>query len=84
VHADQARTMASYNRWMNQRLYSVCAELTDQERKADLEAFFGSIHGTLNHLLLGDRIWMGRFTGERFSVSRLDPVVQGRVPGAAA
>jgi len=64
--------MAAYNRWMNQKLYSVCAELTDDERKADTGAFFGSIHGTLNHLLLGDKIWMGRFTGIPFPVSNLD------------
>ncbi len=72
MHADQARTMAAYNRWMNDRLYSVCAELTDDERKADVGAFFGSVHGTLNHLLLGDRIWLGRFTGSPFSVRGLD------------
>ena len=72
MHAAQARTMAAYNRWMNERLYSVCSELTDGERKADRRAFFGSIHGTLNHLLLGDRIWMGRFTANPFAVSSLD------------
>jgi len=69
MRVDQARTMAAYNRWMNQKLYSLCAELTDEERKADTGAFFGSIHGTLNHLLLADRLWMGRFTGVPFCVS---------------
>ena len=64
--------MAAYNRWMNEKLYSVCAELTDRERKADARVFFRSIHGTLNHLLLGDRIWMGRFTGNPSLVSSLD------------
>ena len=72
MHVDHARTMAAYNRWMNERLYSVCAELSDDERRTDTGAFFGSIHGTLNHLLLGDRIWLGRFTGNPFSVSSLD------------
>jgi len=72
MHADQARTMAAYNRWMNEKLYSVCSELTDGERKADRGAFFSSVHGTLNHLLLGDKIWMGRFTANPFSVSSLD------------
>ncbi len=69
MHVDMARTMAAYNRWMNEKLYSICAELSDDERKAETGAFFGSIHGTLNHLLLGDKIWMGRFTGTPFSVS---------------
>ncbi len=64
--------MASYNRWMNESLYSVCAELTDDERKADSGAFFSSIHGTLNHLLLADRVWMGRFNGQPFHVRGLD------------
>ena len=55
-----------------QRLYVLCAELTDAERKRDRGAFFHSIHGTLNHLLLGDRIWLGRFVGRPFAVRSLD------------
>lgn len=58
-----ARTMASYNRWMNERLYALCADLGDAERKRDRGAFFKSVHGTLNHLLYGDRAWMSRFLG---------------------
>ena len=68
----QARDMASYNRWMNQRLYSVCAELPDRERKEDRGAFFKSIHGTLNHLLVGDKVWLARFFGESFQIEGLD------------
>jgi uncharacterized damage-inducible protein DinB len=67
-----ARTLAAYNRWMNERLYACCAGLSDAERKRDRGAFFRSIHGTLNHLLLGDRIWLGRFTGAPFAVASLD------------
>jgi uncharacterized damage-inducible protein DinB len=66
------RTMARYNRWMNEKLYSVCAEIPDADRKADLGAFFKSIHGILNHLLLTDCAWMGRFTGVPFAASSLD------------
>ena len=66
-----ARTMAQYNRWMNERLYECCARIPDAERKRDAGAFFKSIHGTLNHLLLGDKIWLGRFLGKPFSVSAL-------------
>ena len=68
----QARTMARYNAWMNQRLYEVCAGLPDAQRKRDVGAFFKSIHGTLNHLLLADRVWLGRFTGVPFVVHGLD------------
>src|SRR4030081_788729 len=54
---------ARYNRLANGRLYEACARLSDEERRRDLGAFFKSVHGTLNHLLLGDRIWMTRFEG---------------------
>ena len=66
-----ARTMSEYNRWMNERLYEACAALPDEQRKRDAGAFFKSIHGTLNHLLLADRVWMGRFTGAPFKVTSL-------------
>ena len=67
-----ARTMERYNRWINDRLYECCGRLSEGERKRDAGAFFKSIHGTLNHLLLGDRIWLGRFTGKPFEVKSLD------------
>jgi uncharacterized damage-inducible protein DinB len=64
----QYELMARYNAWMNGKLYAVCAEMSDAERRRDLGAFFRSVHGTLNHLLFGDRAWLGRFTGERFEL----------------
>ncbi|KAM3095171.1 DinB family protein [Phormidesmis sp. 146-12] len=64
-------TLAAYNHWMNQNLYEICANIPDAKRKEDLGAFFKSIHGTLNHILVGDRIWLGRFTQTPF-VARLD------------
>jgi uncharacterized damage-inducible protein DinB len=67
-----AKTMAAYNRWMNDRIYAACATLSDADRKRDAGAFFKSIHGTLNHILLGDRVWLGRFTGVPFPVRSLD------------
>ena len=65
------RMMARYNAWMNERFYGACSSIPDAERKKDVGAFFKSIHGTLNHLLLADSIWMGRFTGEPFKVTSL-------------
>jgi uncharacterized damage-inducible protein DinB len=62
ITPEYARTMAAYNRWMNDRLYATCECLGDEERKADRGAFFKSIHATLNHLLWGDYMWLGRFT----------------------
>lgn len=55
--------LARYNRWMNDKLYAAAATLSDETRRRDLGAFFRSIHGTLNHLLIADRVWLGRVTG---------------------
>ena len=63
--------MAEYNRWMNEKLYVACARLPDEERKRDRGAFFKSIHGTLNHLLLGDRWWLGRFNGKTYETTAM-------------
>jgi uncharacterized damage-inducible protein DinB len=57
------RAMAGYNRWQNQNLYGSADLLTDAQRKQHRGAFFGSIHGTLSHLLWADQIWMSRFAG---------------------
>lgn len=64
--------MCEYNRWMNERLFAVCATIPDEIRKEDKGAFFRSIYGTLNHLLLGDKLWLGRFLNEPFTVKSLD------------
>ncbi|MCB8822754.1 DinB family protein [Microvirga rosea] len=67
--------LAAYNAWCNQRLYDVVAGLSSEEYKADRGAFFKSIHGTFNHLLVADRIWMKRFTGKGEAPSRLDEIL---------
>jgi uncharacterized damage-inducible protein DinB len=54
---------ARYNRWMNDKLYERAATLSDEARKRDVGAFFKSIHGTFNHILLADRVWLSRFKG---------------------
>ena len=61
--------LADYNAWMNERLYAVCASLSDEERKRNRGAFFKSIHSTLNHILWADRVWMTRFTGKAYTPS---------------
>ena len=55
------QTLNRYNTWMNEKLYAVCAQIDDAQRKRDRAAPFASMHGTLNHLLLTDRVWMSRF-----------------------
>jgi uncharacterized damage-inducible protein DinB len=57
------RTMAGYNAEMNRRLYGAAAGLSDAERRLPRGAFWGTIHGTLTHILWGDRQWMSRFDG---------------------
>lgn len=72
MNPEQAVILARYNQWMNTNLYDACDALSDDERKAEHGLFFASIHGTLNHLLLADKVWMGRFQDEPFEVSGLD------------
>ena len=68
------QTLALYNKLANERLYEVCNLLPDTELKKRREAFFGSIHGTLNHIMVGDRIWLSRFSGEEASSTNLDAI----------
>ncbi|TAG45824.1 MAG: damage-inducible protein DinB [Betaproteobacteria bacterium] len=63
---------ARYNRWQNRTIYDACAKLDDVTRKRNMGAFFKSIHATLNHLLVGDRLWLSRFDGEPSGVTSLD------------
>jgi uncharacterized damage-inducible protein DinB len=66
---------AAYNAWVNERLYDAAARIPDAEYRRDRGAFFGSLHGTLNHLLLGDRIWMHRFTRTGDEPKELDAIL---------
>ena len=56
-----SRTMAAYNSEMNRRIYAAAGRLSDAERRAPRGAFWGSIQGTLAHILWGDSQWMSRF-----------------------
>ena len=68
---DNFAKLAQYNQWINDVLYDCAARLSDEARKRDIGAFFKSLHGTMNHLLLGDKIWLGRFVGEPFTATSL-------------
>lgn len=71
---------AAYNRWANRRLYAAVAALTPEEYVADRGAFFRSMHGTLNHLVVTDMIWMKRFIGTGEAPDRLDAIVADDLP----
>jgi uncharacterized damage-inducible protein DinB len=72
---------AADNAWCNERLYDAAASLPDADYRADRGAFFKSVHGTLNHLLVGDRIWMRRFTGVGEMPPSLDLIIFQREMG---
>jgi uncharacterized damage-inducible protein DinB len=66
--------MARYNAWANRRLYEAAAGLDDAARRRDEGAFFGSLHRTLNHVLVADVIWLARFRGQGGPAWSLDHV----------
>ena len=69
------QTLARYNTLANRRLYDACARLDDFDLKVDRRGFFRSIHGTLNHIMVGDRIWLVRFDGAEVLSSDLDRIL---------
>lgn len=64
--------LAGYNQWANHRLYAAAAALDEAEYFADRGAFIGSVHGALSHILVADRIWLWRITGEGETYDRHD------------
>lgn len=64
-------SLAAYHVWAFETLYAALVPLSDAQYREDRGLFFGSIHRTLNHLLLADRVWFGRFSGAPYSVPSL-------------
>jgi uncharacterized damage-inducible protein DinB len=69
------RLLARYNRMANERLYAACAGLNDSEYRKRRAGSFGSIHGLLNHILLGDRRWLGLFENGQRATPPLDQIL---------
>src|SRR5258708_37836638 len=69
------RQLADYNHWANRRLYAAALEMPEELYRRPTGVFFGSLHGTLNHLLLTDRIWLKRLTGEGEHPDRLNAIL---------
>lgn len=69
------KQLAAYNKWANARLYAAALDLSDQSYRLHIGVFFGGLHGTLNHLLLTDRIWLKRLTGEGDHPNELDAIL---------
>jgi uncharacterized damage-inducible protein DinB len=74
IMKDHFVMFAAYNRWANERLYEAASKLPDADYRADRGAFFGSLHATMNHLVVTDRIWMRRFTGAGPEHTRLNEI----------
>lgn len=72
---EHLRMMARYNKWANARLNTAVMDISHDAYMAEREAFFGSVHGGLNHILLVDRIWRGRVEGNPHPADRLDIIV---------
>lgn len=72
---------AAYNAWANTRLYDAAEALDPAARTRDIGAYFTSLHGTLNHILVADQVWMRRLTGEGPDPRELDEVT---LPGFRA
>lgn len=71
---DHFLLLATYNEWMNVKLYEAAATLPAEELCADKGAFFGSLMGTLNHIVAGDTIWLKRFATLPAKHSALEPM----------
>ncbi len=66
---------AGYNSWANARIYEAASHLSDADYRANRGAFFKSMHGTLNHMVVADRIWMQRFTGTGDAPTQLNAIL---------
>jgi uncharacterized damage-inducible protein DinB len=76
----QIQLMAKYNQWMNQNLYSASAKLPVEKLKEDKKAFFKSVLGTLNHILVADLIWLKRFSQHPANYTELEPIIKTEQP----
>ena len=76
--------MAQYNSWANARLYRMAGTLPDEQYRRDVGAYFKSLHGTLNHLLATDRIWMRHLTGTGDHPAKLNAIVFDDLPSLTA
>ena len=74
ITPDYASLMASYNQWMNDKLYAAARILSPDMLSAEQGAFFGSIIGTLNHVVVADTIWLKRFTAHPSPFESLDAI----------
>jgi uncharacterized damage-inducible protein DinB len=73
--SEQFRQLAKYNRWANARLFAAALDLSEISYRLHIGVFFGNLHGILNHLLLTDRLWLKRLTGEGDYPTQLNAIL---------
>ncbi len=56
--------LARYHAWANEAMFRELDKLSEEQRRQDCGLFFRNIHHTVDHLLLVNRVWMGRLTGQ--------------------
>jgi uncharacterized damage-inducible protein DinB len=71
---DHLRMLARFNKAMNEKVYGAAQRLPEETIVADKGAFFGSIMGTLNHLLVADISWLKRFREHPAHFPALEPL----------
>ncbi len=81
---EQFLHLARYNAWANERVYAAVASVGDEAAWRSIGLFFGSVGATLNHVLVADRIWMRRFTGEGEHPGTLDAILHRDLSALAA
>ena len=80
MQKENFQLFAKYNLWMNEKLFAAAAQLSEHDLKQDKGAFFGSVLGTLNHLMVGDIAWLKRFATEPDTFRSLDSLREMNTP----
>jgi len=69
------QTFAAYNKWADTTLYDACEGLSEEVLNRDVGVYFSSLMGTLNHLVVTDRVWLSRLTGQGTHPPTLDTII---------
>ena len=77
---DHVYLMADYNQWMNQKVYEAVGTLSPEKLHEDKGAFFGSVFASLNHICVGDTLWLKRFSAVLEKYPAYAPIIELAMP----
>jgi len=80
MQKENFQLFAKYNQWMNEKLFDAAAQLSEHDLRQDKGAFFASVLGTLNHLMVGDIVWLKRFATDPEKFRSLDNIRETASP----